>query len=551
MSNQSRAGGKELAELLHGVTHRVVGPLQGLMVDVVLTDSRQARPGAMFVALPGSTVDGHAFVGQARQRGCTVLVVEEQWWSRPLALGDAGQDGVTWVVVADCRKALAHLAAAFFGNPAQEMCLIGITGTNGKTTTSYLVEAMVRACGGKPGVIGTVEYRFGDSREPASLTTPEPVTLHGVLRRMADGGVTHVIMEASSHALSQERLHGLRFDVALFTNLSRDHLDFHGDMESYFQSKRRLFFKQLKGDGAAVVVIGGEQPPEINWGRRLYTELREKREARSTRTAPEGEVGEGETTGAGPREVFDCGEKEGVIVLGPARFSANGIVAAVRTPTGVWPLNSPLVGEFNARNLLGAIGVGVALGLDGELACQGLTGVARIPGRLERVPASSAAAIFVDFAHTPDALENVLRTLRKLAPTRLIVVFGCGGDRDSGKRPLMGQVAGRLADVVIVTSDNPRSEEPAAILRQIETGLATNALSRRRAEEMLGRTEGRGYDVIESRRQAIGLAVRHAGPGDIVLLGGKGHEEYQITRAGRRHFNDREEAQQQLCAISW
>ena len=551
MSQRHDKGGKDLAELLQGLPHRAVGPVQGRRVVAVLTDSRRAQPGAMFVALPGRGVDGHAFIEQARRQGCTVLVVEEKRLPGPMPVASLGQDGVTWVVVDDTRKALAHLAAAFFGHPAREMRLIGITGTNGKTTTSYLVEAMVRACGGKPGVIGTVDYRFGASREPASLTTPEPVTLHGLLRRMADAGVTHVIIEASSHALSQERLRGLQFDVALFTNLSRDHLDFHGDMESYFQSKQRLFFEQLKDNGAAVVVVGDEQSPALNWGRRLVAELRDKMAARSGKTAAKGKGGRGETSGVGPRAVFDCGDKEGAIVLGPARFSATGIAAEVRTPAGIWPIHSALVGEFNARNLLGAVGIGVALGLDTKQACHGLARVDRIPGRLERVPAAKAAAIFVDFAHTPDAMENVLQTLKQLAPTRLIVVFGCGGDRDSGKRPLMGQVAGRLGDVVLATSDNPRSEDPAKILRQIETGLATTALARQRAEAMLGRVGGRGYDVVESRRLAIGLAVRYAGPGDIVLISGKGHEEYQITRVGRRHFNDREEAQRQLCVINW
>jgi len=545
----------ELATLLTGLEYKGRGGVAGRLVASVTSDSRQVGPGAVFVAVRGEAVDGHVFIDEAISKGCVALVVEA---GHPLVRARKAKPAaeVCWIQVADSRSALGQLVAAFFGHPAAGLRLIGVTGTNGKTTTSYLLESMIKESGGRPGVIGTVNYRFGATVQPAELTTPGPVRLHELLRRMADDGVTHVIMEVSSHALSQDRLHGLRFDVALFTNLSRDHLDFHGDMATYFASKKKLFTHYLKEDGTAVVINwppgeidGGAQPDEINWGRQLIEELRGS-ELRSAAQAGVGRL-QGERRRTGPRHILECGVREGDVCLGPVHFDNHGITAAIKTPVGSWELRSRLVGEFNLKNLLGGVGVGVALGLDRQAACRGLARVEAVPGRLERVASPAAGAIFVDYAHTPDAMENVLRTLATLEHRRLIVVFGCGGDRDVGKRPIMGQVAGRLADVVLLTSDNPRSEDPGRILGAIERGLTDTPLRRGRAEAILARPGTRGYDVVESRRAAIEIAVRFLAAGDILLISGKGHENYQITRTGQHFFDDRVEVRRQACQVRW
>jgi UDP-N-acetylmuramyl-tripeptide synthetase len=475
----------------------------------------------------GLRADGHRFVSEALARGCEAVVTEA---GRRLP-GTAGK--AIHLEVADSREALGRLAAAFYGHPSRELQMIGITGTNGKTTCAYLLEAIIRAAGGKPGVIGTVNYRYGGRELPAPFTTPEPVALHRLLRRMREEAVTHLVMEVSSHALAQQRLAGVEFDLALFTNLSRDHLDFHGEMVSYFDSKRKLFAEHLKPGGRAVVVeTEADRGSAVNWGGRLLAELKER---------------------GGLEQVLSCGlHPDCDVAAVSCRCALAGLRAELRTPAGDWQLSSPLAGRFNLENVLAAAGAGLALGLPVAAIRQALTTSQGAPGRLERVAAKAGVEIFVDYAHTPAALENVLHTLRGLEPRRLILVFGCGGDRDRGKRPLMGEIAGRLADVVLVTSDNPRSEEPASILAGIERGLRAGRppLPRLRAEPLL-RAGGRGYDLIESRREAIGLAIRGSRPGDVILIGGKGHEDYQITRTGRHFFDDRLEARRQAAVIAW
>ncbi len=513
--------------------------LENLEISAITADSRQVGPGGLFVAVPGQAADGHDFVDEAIGKGCAAVLVEQGRYTAK------GKRKAICLEVDDTQKALGKIAASFYRYPANSMKLVAITGTNGKTTSSYLVEAVIREAGGNPGVIGTVNYRYNGIELPAPLTTPDPIALQELLRKMADGGVTHVIMEASSHALEQKRLYGLKFDAALFTNLSRDHLDYHGDMVSYYESKKKLFLDYLKEDGKAVVVKpeSGKEERDVEsgqypWGNRLVKELLSSVEWRS---------------GArGEKDIITCGFTDTKIKAGSFTEDLHGIEAELNTPLGAVHISTPLVGDFNVRNLLGVVGVGIALGIKPEVIAQGLAKAKNgAPGRLERVAPDYKAAIFVDYAHTPDALENVLKTLRKLTPGRLIVVFGCGGDRDRGKRPLMGELAGRIADVALITSDNPRTETPAKIVADIEQGIKRLALPRMRAEALLKRPYLKGYDVIVSRREAIATAVRYARQGDIVLISGKGHENYQIIGKTRKFFDDRVEARRQLAAINW
>ncbi|MEA2083217.1 MAG: UDP-N-acetylmuramoyl-L-alanyl-D-glutamate--2,6-diaminopimelate ligase [Thermodesulfobacteriota bacterium] len=523
-----------LAELLVDLDYKTATDLAGIEISGITSDSREVKPGTIFVAVEGLTVDGHCFVENAVKAGCSAIVVRKSFH----VSGTEGKP--VKIEVPDTRVALSQIATAFFGHPADELILVGITGTNGKTTTTYMVESVVRQAGGTPGVIGTVNYRYNNVELPAPFSTPEAVLLHQVLRQMADSGVTHVIMEVSSHALVQERLHGLLFDVALFTNLSRDHLDFHGSMAAYFEGKKKLFYEHLKKDGRAVVVtesgvtgsdVTGDDG-SLDWGRKLIDELL---------------LSHGFKADMRQRNLLTCGLNGKIVHPVRFRYDLSGIDAEISTPQGNFHLKTPLIGEFNLKNLLGATGVGLALGFDIKKIKKGLQSVKKVPGRLERVETKRDVKVFVDYAHTPDALLNVLSALKKLGPERLIVIFGCGGDRDRGKRPLMGKVAAGLADGLLLTSDNPRSEEPEKILADIEQGVkATGRIRRMRAELFLGGQGLHGYDVIVSRREAIGTAIRYSRSGDVVLICGKGHERYQITREGKRFFCDRLEAVNQL-----
>jgi len=394
------------------------------------------------------------------------------------------------------------------------MQLVGVTGTNGKTTVSYLVEACARAAGQPTGVIGTVTHRFPGVERAAAHTTPESTTLQAMLGEMRDAGTKLVVLEVSSHALAQERVAGLRFAAAGFTNLTRDHLDYHGDMAGYFAAKRRLFVEHLALDGVAVV--NAHDP----WGARLADQL-----------------GPGRTTWRYGTRVEDQLRAES------AELSIAGITAAVQTPRGPLALRSPLVGAHNLENLLCAAGLALAAGLPLAAVEAGLSTCRGAPGRLERID-GRGLSVFVDYAHTDDALSRALEALRSLQPRRLLLVFGCGGDRDRGKRPLMGAVAGNGADLAIVTSDNPRSEDPLRIISEIEPGLTAAGRPRRTAAEAVAGEPG--YVVEPDRRAAIELALACARPGDALLIAGKGHESTQLVGAERRYFDDREEARRAL-----
>ncbi|MFL5271370.1 MAG: UDP-N-acetylmuramoyl-L-alanyl-D-glutamate--2,6-diaminopimelate ligase [Anaeromyxobacteraceae bacterium] len=475
-------------------------------VALVTCDSRAVRPGALFFALPGVAHDGHAFAAEAARRGAVAIVAE-----RPIEASPA-----LVLVAPSSRRAMAIAASNFFGRPGDALRLGGVTGTNGKTTVTWLVEACAGAAGVPCAVMGTVSHRWPGGARPASHTTPESTEIAETLATARDAGAALALLEVSSHALAQERAAGLHFHAAAFTNLTRDHLDYHGDEERYFAAKRRLFFEHLREGGVAVVNADGA------FGARLAGELER----------------------AGRATVWRFGLRAGrELRAGAPRFALSGLEARFETPAGAIEIASPLVGAHNLENLLCAAGLALALGIAPGDVARGLAACAGAPGRLERIEANGVAA-FVDYAHTDDALDHALTALRALAPRRLVAVFGCGGDRDRGKRPLMGEAAARGADLVVVTSDNPRTEDPAAIIAEIVPGLERAGAAR--LDAAAARAGVRGYVVVPDRREAIALALAAARPGDAVLIAGKGHEDYQIVGAERRHFDDREEARRAL-----
>ncbi len=517
---------KNLGELMAGIPYHATKDIHGISITGIVSDSRHIKKGNLFIAIKGMTVDGHTFVNEAVKSGCTAVIIE-----RGRKIVKPASETV-FIEVPDSKVALGMVAASYYDHPGRKAKMIAITGTNGKTTTSYLIESIIRATGKRPGVIGTVSYRYYNNtgkliEQSAPFTTPEPITLQNLLKNMVDDGVTHVIMEVSSHALALKRISGLFFDIAVFTNLSRDHLDFHCNMEDYYKSKKLLFSNYLKPEGKAVIVLESDPKmpstrngkPTSCWGQKLRVDL------------------DGSTN------------KEADIYPEKYSFNLDGINAVIVTPQNRFSLKSPLAGEFNLKNILAATGVGLFLSAETNDILSGLEKTAVIPGRLEQIKAKKGTNIFVDYAHTPDALENVCNTLRKLNPTRLVCIFGCGGDRDKGKRPLMGNVAGRLCDVVLITSDNPRTESPEKILDEIESGLAGTSLRKHSAEKLLKDGNSCGYDVIASRGDAIRIAVQNSGPEDIILISGKGHECYQITGNDKIYFDDRVEAAKYLNGV--
>ncbi|WP_028583007.1 UDP-N-acetylmuramoyl-L-alanyl-D-glutamate--2,6-diaminopimelate ligase [Desulfogranum mediterraneum] len=500
-------------------------------VSHLTCSSSEVGPGTLFVALEGSRLDGHDFIDQAFARGAVAVVARRG----TIHSRNGGGPRELIIEVDDPRSALAEMAAAWYDHPAEGLVTIGITGTNGKTTCTWLLEQLLVQAGHTPGVIGTINYRYRHNHETrviceAPLTTPDPLTLQRLIREMADQGVSHLIMEVSSHALDQHRLGSLCFDVCAFTNLSRDHLDYHQSFAAYFQAKQRLFQEHLKPTGTAVVVTedcGGSE----NWGQRLYSAL-EGCSRLCCGFGPGHEIRAAELVqdAAGSRCRLRVGGEEG-------------------------RLQAPLIGRFNLLNILVATGVGHALGLDLATMITALGGLEQVPGRMERVvlnplQAERQPVILVDYAHTPDALENVLKTVRELGPKRLICVFGCGGDRDRGKRAQMGAVAGRYADLSVVTSDNPRGEAPGQIIADILPGLAESGSSRQQSiTAALGRdTPERTFVVIEDRRAAIVQSCALAEQGDWIVIAGKGHEQYQLAAGEKLFFDDRLEALNGLVA---
>jgi UDP-N-acetylmuramyl-tripeptide synthetase len=505
-----------LAELLRDVEiERVSGPLD-VAITEVRDDSRAVGAGDLFIAMPGLTVDGHAFVAEVASRGAAAIVVERA----DAAEGFAG----TSVVVRSAATALARIAANRFGNPASRMTMVGVTGTNGKTTTTYLIESILRAAGRRVGVIGTVNYRYDDAAGlrvavPANFTTPAAVELHRVLAEMQAAGCTHVVMETSSHALSLGRLDGVDFRVGAFTNLTQDHLDFHGSMDEYYDAKARLLRRQLhRRDGVGVVLVDGE------YGDRMANEV------------------------SGERVLVSLSRQSADVAVRAARTSIDGIVAELASPLGSIRIRSKLLGAYNLANIAVASAVAVALGVDVAAIERGVEALAGVPGRVERVDNARGLAVLVDYAHTPDALENVIAALRPLTAGRLLCVFGCGGDRDRGKRPKMGRAVAERADLAFVTSDNPRTEDPAAIVDEILAGVcATASPALDRAALAQAR---KGFFVEVDRRTAIAAAVAAMREGDVLLVAGKGHEDYQIIGRTKHPFDDRAVAGEAIAALA-
>jgi UDP-N-acetylmuramoyl-L-alanyl-D-glutamate--2,6-diaminopimelate ligase len=492
-------------------------------------DSRQVGAGQVFFAVAGEKSDGHDFIADTVKRGaCAYVYSKKGAWPRAAAS----------VRVKDVRRAMGLWAAQLHQRPSQRLKLIGVTGTNGKTTLTYLLESMLQAAGLEPGVFGTINYRYRDRVVPSHHTTPESLDLQQMLAEMVHAGVKSVALEVSSHALAQERVRGLEFDVGVFTNLSRDHLDYHRDMEEYFAAKSKLFTDYLSGSPKSnkAAVIYGEDPR----GAALSEMARQH-------GLEVWSYGEGQAWDVHPVAV----EKDVAGLRGK-------IIAKGQTVE----FQSSLIGSANLQNILGAAAAALALGLDAESVARGIASLRVVPGRVEKVDNPCAVTILVDYAHTPDALEKVLTAVRPLTQGRVITVFGCGGDRDRGKRPVMGEIAARLSDLVIVTSDNPRSEDPKAILREIEAGVAQTGMKKFRVSGLGSRVSGhetqdarletkvagpeteRGYTMEVDRRAAIHLALQWARPGDLVLIAGKGHEDYQILGSGKIHFDDREVARE-------
>ena len=451
----------------------------------IMPDSRRVQPGDLFVAIHGEKADGLAHLPEALARGAAAIVSDQP--APPAA-------PLPWIRVPEARKALGWLAARAAGNPADRLVLAGVTGTNGKTTTAVLLQALLRRRFGGAGFLGTIGYRIGGRELPADRTTPDAAMLQELLAAMVREGIPAASMEVSSHALALDRVEGCRFDLAVFTNLTRDHLDFHRDMEGYGAAKRKLFDLRKPG-GAAVLNV--DDP----FGRRLAGEVGGRVLTCSTAGAP------ADLTGR------------------DARCDLSGTSFEAVSPSGPFRVASPLLGRFNVDNLLSAAAGGLALGMPPREVAAGLAEVRSVPGRLERVEAGQLYTILVDYAHTEDALERLLRAVRELTDRKIVLVFGCGGDRDRGKRAPMGRIAGTLADIPIATSDNPRSEDPEAILDEVERGLASSGATK--------------YLRLADRREAIRTAIELANTGTVVVIAGKGHETTQVIGDREEPFDDR------------
>lgn len=484
-------------DLLGGVTEASETEITGLSYD-----SRRAAPGHLFFCIPGTVADGHEFAAAAAAAGAAALVVE-----RPTGTG------LPEIQVSDARRAMARIAAEFYGRPAADMILIGVTGTNGKTTTAYLLESILAAAGHATGLIGTIETRIAGDRRPGVRTTPESLDLQALFAEMRAAGTGAVAMEVTSHALVLHRVEGVRYAAAAFTNLTQDHLDFHSGMEDYFEAKRSLFVPERTDHGAVNI----DDP----WGRKLLDGA----------TIP--------TLGFGIAE-------DATVRASDVTLRSDGSSFVMTTPEGQVTISTPLAGAFNVYNCLAAAAAALGAGISLDVIERGIAELSTVPGRFESISAGQPFAVIVDYAHTPDSLDNVLRAARRLVGVggaggkkgRVLCVFGCGGDRDRSKRPLMGSVAAALADYTVVTSDNPRSEDPVAIIDEILEGVIAESPD--------------GADaVLPDRKDAIDHALREAGAGDVVVIAGKGHETGQQFADRTIPFDDRDEARAALGLIGW
>jgi UDP-N-acetylmuramoyl-L-alanyl-D-glutamate--2,6-diaminopimelate ligase len=484
----------KLRDLLQGTEASLPAPAENLEIRQVACDSRKVQPLALFFALHGAKADGNTFIRDAVSRGAAAIVSEE---TAPAAIPAS----VVWVQVREARKALAVSAANFFGHPAKALQLVAVTGTNGKTTTTSLVDAIVKASGAKTGLFGTIAYHTPLRDYPAPNTTPESVDLQGFLAEIRDAGGRFAVLEASSHSLALDRLWGCHFAAAVFTNLTREHMDYHKTFEDYFAAKKRLF----EGTGAGVPEVAVVNTDD-EYGKQL--------------------------SGLAKKTLSYGLDSEADITTKKFQLTFNGLAFTAQTPDGKVHVASPLVGRINVYNILAAIGAAQALGLSTEIIETGIRSLESVSGRFQRIDLGQPYFVVVDYAHTDDALENLIRTARELNPKgRIITLFGCGGGKDRTKRPVMGEVTGRLSDLTILSSDNPRTEDPLKIISDIIVGLQ--------------KTAGK-YLIEPDREKAIGVAMDEARAGDIVLLAGKGHENYQILADQTLEFDDRDMARRAL-----
>lgn len=452
----------------------------------VTNDSRQVQPGSLFVAIDGVSMDGRHFIAQAISKGAAGIVYrQDQTLSFP----------VPSFRVTDDYLAYSRMTEFRYGYPASGFRIVGVTGTNGKTTTAFLIQRILNSAGTKTGLIGTIHHDLGDCQIRASCTTPSPTELQDIFSKMKQRDVDAVVMEVSSHALEQGRLGSTRVETAVFTNLTAEHLDYHGSMDEYFRAKRKLFDEYMNVDGTAIINV--DDP----YGNKLYHRNR-------------------------VRHPIGYGLRKDADYRGLLRdYSSSGTRLVLETPQGIVDLDYPLIGKFNAYNVMAAVSVAMEWGIPVDIIREAIGQGGGIPGRLQKIESETPANIFIDYAHTGDALQNVLTTLRPLCDGRLIVVFGCGGDRDKGKRAGMGRIASEFADIILITTDNPRTEAPTSIIADIATGLLANSR----------------YRIIEDRREAIATAIKLAGPTDTVLVAGKGHEDYQDIAGEKLRFSDFDE----------
>ena len=484
---------------------RLIEALPGAIADGALDreitgiayDSRRVTPGMLFVAIPGQHTDGHEFISSAVDRGASAIICERNGFAHPRAAK---------IQVPDVREALARSAAAFHGNPSAGLKVIGVTGTNGKTTVTFMVKSMLEGAGIKTGLLGTVQYEIGDRVIPAQRTTPESLEVQQMMAQMVKAGCEACVMEVSSHALEQKRVFGVEFDVAIFTNLTRDHLDYHGTMERYFASKEKLFAGLARGRKKSAAVINTDD----SFGARLSGQHKVDFE-------------------------FTYGFRPSRLHAMQVQLGKDGSRFVVETPERKFPVRLPLIGRHNVYNALAAIGAGMALDVHLLKIQAALNALQPVPGRLESIASGQPFGVYVDYAHTDDALKNVLQTLREITPGRVLVAFGCGGNRDAGKRAKMGRIAAEMADYTCITSDNPRKESPEKIAGQIEDGYRA--------------VKQRDYLIELDRKRAIQHIISMAVAGDSVLIAGKGHETYQEFEDTIVPFDDRAHAREALEAV--
>lgn len=492
---------KELLEVLN--KSNVLGGLERQVKDITY-DSREVRKDSLFVAIPGFKTDGRKYIADAIRKGASVIVTE--------GAIEAPENNITVISVPDARNALALLSAQFYGYPSRRLRMIGITGTNGKTTTSYLIKSIIDNAGKRCGLFGTISYIIGDETMPASHTTPESADLQKYLYKMIETGAEYAVMEVSSHALELNRVADCEFDIAVFTNLTQDHLDFHKTMEGYFNAKLKLFTSLSNERGKMVKKLGIINIDDP-YSKRILDAMKVK-------------------------AVTYGFSKDADIRPDDIRMGINGISFKAVTPKGIFPVESKLTGKYNIKNILSAIGAGQGLGFDNSIIADGIRALESVSGRFEKIDEGQDFAVVVDYAHTEDALRRLLEAVKEFAKGRIITVFGCGGDRDKGKRPRMGEAAGKLSDMVIITSDNPRSEDPMEIIKAIEKGI-----------KEIKNGKKPDYLIMPYRREAIYKAIGLAKKDDIIVIAGKGHEDYQIIGDKKSHFDDRETAREAIKKI--